>query len=437
MSRHKLQQAMRAKGYSPQAFADELRVSRCTVIAWVTGETKRIRSFYVPLICDKLGLVLDDLEDEPLAPISNIDEDESSEECEVQTSLDSEEHMEISRRDAAFGALKAAGFAFIPGTSILSTPVQSPDEYLAQCEDAIDSCWTFMNQGNQGKVERSLNLHVPRLTQYANTESEHQREAAGLSVQAMILQMILATYRFDYAGRKRLGADAVRFGRISGNPIALATALDWHGNTHIYCYSQPQKAIALFDEALKALGSNALLNRSSLYSQLSIAYALIKDQVNAKENEKLALDYAKLARDTMPTYPELDPLYPCIRFGPSELDQFEARMYRLLADRFPKANYGKLAYSLFDSSLKKQAISEAQRGKTLVRRADAARVLGNMNGFVKDLTDGLDISIRTKHIGIITEADDVMSDILPEWQRETSVISLQKEISQALVVRHR
>ena len=157
MARPKLQRAMRAKGYTPQTFSDEIDVSRCSVIAWLTGETKRIRSFYVPKICDKLGLSVEDLDDEPLAPISDIDEDESSEEYEVpNTNLDSEEHMELSRRDAAFGALKAAGFAFLPGTTTLSTPVTPPDEELAKTEDAIDSCWTFINQGNYAKVARTL-----------------------------------------------------------------------------------------------------------------------------------------------------------------------------------------------------------------------------------------------------------------------------------------
>ena len=76
MARPKLQQAMRAKGYTPQTFSDKIGVSRCTVISWVTGETKRIRSFYVPKICGKLDLSVEDLDDEPLAPISNIDENE-------------------------------------------------------------------------------------------------------------------------------------------------------------------------------------------------------------------------------------------------------------------------------------------------------------------------------------------------------------------------
>ena len=343
--------------------------------------------------------------------------------------------MEFSRRDASYTFLKAAGFAFLPGsTTTLSGPIVGPDEYLTQCEDAIDSCWTFMNQGNYGKVERTLNLHVPTLTQYANTVSEHQAEAAGLATLAMILQMDLANLRFDYAARKKIGADAARFARISGNTLYLATALDWHGYTFIYCYRQPQKAIALFNDALKELSSGALLNRSSLYSGLSIAYAMIKDKTYAKENEKLALDYAKMARETMPTFPELDPFYRCISMGTAELDQFEGRMYLFLAERFPKADYGKSAYKLFSDSLEKQAMNERYRGQALIRKADACITQNEMQEFEKSLRNGFDIVARINHQGNLSLVHEVLSHVPQKWQKETSIQTLQSDISQVKVV---
>jgi hypothetical protein len=361
---------------------------------------------------------------------------ESNEEFEAlnEDQESNEEHMELSRRDASYAFLQAAGFSFIPGTAILSTPVIAPDEYLAQCEDAIDSCWTFANQGNYGKVERSLNLHVPTLTQYASIKSEHQQAAAELATLAMILQMILANRRLDYATRKRLGADAVRFGRVSGNPFALATALDWHGSTFTYCYRQPLRAIALFNEALKVLGGDALLNRSSLYSGLSIAYAQIKDKTNAKENERLALHYAKLARDTMPTYPELDPFYQYIRMGTAELDQFLGRAYLFLAELFPRSNYGKLAYKLFSDSLEKQAMAVGYRGQALIRKADAAIAQNEMKEFEESLRSGFDIAARNSHQGHLNMIREVLSRLPSSWQGETSIQTLQEDISQVPVV---
>ena len=431
MARPKLQRAMRAKGYTPQTFANELNINRCTVFAWITGETKRIRSFYVPKICDTLGLVLDDLDDEPLAPISSIDENESSEEEYEVPNLDSEEHMEISRRDASYTFLKAAGFAFLPGsTTTLSGPVIGPDEYLAQAEDAIDTCWTSINQSNFAKVERTLSLHVPILTQFANTQSEHQQESAEFAVQAMILQMMLAHHRMDYAARKKFGADAVRFGRISGNPLYLATALDLHGNTFINCYQQPLKAIGLFNEALRELGSDASLNRSSLYSQLSFAYAQIKDKMHAKENEKLSRDYAKLARETMPVHPELDPLYRVIRMGTAELDQFEARIYLLFARRFSNDDYGEWAYNLFNDALEKVAMSLGYRNQALVRRADASIIQNKMHEFVESLRSGFDIAVHNNHQSSLSLIHEVVSHIPQKWQKETSIQTLQSDISQ-------
>ena len=275
---------------------------------------------------------------------------------------------------------------------------------------------------------------MPTLTQYANTESEHQQEAAELAVQAMILQMILANHSLDYAGRKKLGADAVHFGRISGNPLYLAVSYAWHGDTFIYCYRQPQKAIVLFNKALKGLGSNALLNRSSLYSLLSIAHAQIEDETNAKENAKLARNYAQLARDTMPTYPEFDPFYQYIRMGKAEFDQFEGRMNLLLAGHFPNDNYGETAYGLFNNALEKEAMSSGQRGKTLIRKAHACIIQNKMHEFEESLRGGFDIVARINHQGHLSLVDEVVSHIPPKWQKETLIQTLQSDISQVKVV---
>jgi transcriptional regulator with XRE-family HTH domain len=435
MARPKLQQAIRVKGYSYQAFAKSLGVSYRTVIGWLNGDTKRIRSYYVPLICGKLGLSLEDLEDEPLAPM--IDMCESNEEFEApsEDQEEFEEPMELTRRKAAsYTALIAAGIGFIPGTTILTAPVIAPDEFLAQTENALDTCWTALAQSNFAKVERTLNLHVPTLTQFANTESEHRQEASELSVQAMILLMMLAHRNLDYASRKKFGADAVRFGRISGNPLYIATALDLHGNTFIHCYHQPQKAIDLFKEALNELGSDASLNRSSLYSQLSIAYSMIKDKTYAKENEKLSRDYAKLARNTMPTYPESDPLYRFILMGTAELDQFEAGMNLFLARRFPGSDYGKLAYELFNNSLEKPAMNETYRSQAYIWKADAAIVQNKMHEFEESLRDGFDIAARINNQANLNKIHAVISHIPQEWRGETLIKTLQSDISQVKVV---
>lgn len=139
----------------------------------------------------------------------------------------------------------------------------------------------------------------------------------------------------------------------------------------------------------------------------------------------------------MPKHPELDPLYHCINFGQSELDQQEGKMYLHLAEKLPNSSYAQLAYDAFDKSTSKQAMNQGYFSGSLIKKADAARTLGDMDGFVKALTDGFHIAVGIDSIRRISEADDVMGGIPDAWQKETAVQELQKDISHALIVARR
>jgi hypothetical protein len=245
----------------------------------------------------------------------------------------------------------------------------------------------------------------------------------------------LATRNFDYVGREVLCAEAVYFGRLSGNSGILATALEWQGGTYTYCYRQPQTAIPILNDALYSLNSEtALLSRSAIYMDLSVAYAQDHTQDDFESN---ARKYAELARVNMPEYPELDPLYPCIQYGLSELDQLEGKAYLYLAEHLPGSDYAQLAHDAFEKSISKQAMNRAYLGQALIHRADAARALGYMDECVTCLTDGFRIAVEVNNIKRLNQASGVISNVPPEWQRETAVQNLQKELSQAIVAARR
>jgi transcriptional regulator with XRE-family HTH domain len=309
-------------------------------------------------------------------------------------------------------------------------PVIEPSEHLAQSSILIDSCWEWLNQGNFRQVERSLQRTMPTLAKLATSVWPRQGAAASLAVQAKIMEIILAKRELDFVGCELHGGEAVRFGRLSGNPIALATALDWQGNTYIYCYRQPQTAIPMFNDALASIGSDAPLNRSSIYSNLSIAHAQHGDEAKAR-------DYIELAWATMPQSPEQAPFYQCVRLGTSELEQFEGRTYLILAEHFPHHGYAQKAYSAFEKSTSKKAINRTSLGVAMIRRADAARQLDEMGDFIDCLTNGVRIAIENRSKNRINEAYEVMGRIPAEWQKESAIQNLQKDISQALVVARR
>jgi transcriptional regulator with XRE-family HTH domain len=310
-------------------------------------------------------------------------------------------------------------------------PVIEPEECLAQCSITIDSCWEWLNQGNYHKAERSLQRTIPTLTKLATSVWPHQGIAASLAVQANIMQITLATRNLDFLGREFYCAQAVRYGEISGNARLYTTALHWQGNTYVYCYRQPKTAIPIFNNALTHTGDDALLSRSGIYSLLSISYAQDNTQANY---ETKAREYAESAHMAMPTHPELDPFYQCIQFGQAELDQQEGKMYLHLAESSPNSDYAQRAYDAFEQSTSKQAMNQGYLSGSLIKKADAARALGDMDEFVEVLTKGFRIGVEIDSIRRLSEAHDVLRRMPGKWQKETAVQNLQKDISQAIIV---
>jgi transcriptional regulator with XRE-family HTH domain len=344
--------------------------------------------------------------------------------------------MELLRRQLIDALAKISGLSLLSNVSLafVSSPVIAPEEYLAQCRITIDACWEWLNSGNFQKVASALQVNVPTLARLANTISPLQSIAASLAVEAKIMHILLTTHQLDYASRKLHCLEAVRFGELSGERNLRATALSWQGNTFIYCYRQPQTAIPILTDALIGLDTDASLLKSAIYSDLSIAHA--QDTTQEKYEAK-ARDYAELAHLTIPSHPELDPLYQCINLGQSELDQAEGKMYLYLAAQFPTSDYARKAYDTFAASADKKALNRGYSGALLIKKADAARALGELRDFVTCLSEGLLIAIETDNKNRISEAHDVLHRIPQQWHRETAIRTLQKEVTQAIIVARR
>jgi hypothetical protein len=224
---------------------------------------------------------------------------------------------------------------------------------------------------------------------------------------------------------------------LSGNSEILAIVLGWQGNTYTLCYRQPQRAIALFNDVLPFLnGDTSQLTRSAVYSNLSVAHAQDKDETNAKENEKKARDYGEQARMTMPQHPELEPYHQYNYFGQSELDQMEGIAYLYLSRKSQNSDYALIAYNAFDKATK-QALDQGYLSGSLIKKADAARAMGVMDHFVDCLRDGLVSAVEINSKRRISEAHDVVRRIPDQWQKETAIQGLQKDISRALIVARR
>jgi transcriptional regulator with XRE-family HTH domain len=395
-------------------------------IKFIGTDEELLEVFFVEVSVEKQDAV-----EEPQYALEPMEEPEDSLEPEKEPLT-----LDAQRRKTIGIAFKAAGLGFYPGTAILTGPIIGPELYLPMAGIAVNGCWEHVNHGELNKVERSLHVHLSPLAEYANRESEYQTDAAELMVQVKVIEMIMATLRNDAPERRKLATDAVRYGRLSRNPFALAVAQDWQGSTIIYFYRQPERAINIFHDALagieKSLGSSdAMLNRSSIYSGLAIAHAQIQDETHAKENRKLAESYIELAYRTMPSNPELEPFYQGVRMGTSELDQYAGRTHLFLSERFPHDRYGRMAFDAFSNSVNKPSLSLGYRGQALIRRADGAIAIGERDEYESSMREGLSIAIKINSPRRFSEMHDVSSRIPEKWQNETLISNLHDDIAEA------
>jgi transcriptional regulator with XRE-family HTH domain len=323
------------------------------------------------------------------------------------------------------------GVALVSSTQIITAPLVEADAYLDVCRTSIGTWWHWYNTGNYLELESALNKNVPVLKNIAKTVlplqrtvSPLQKEAASLAVEAMIMQIALSTRNLKYSQRERHCYDAIQMGELSGDRNLLARAQYWYGDTFTYCYNEPQTAIELLNGALKNVsdvdGNPLIATRIS--SNLSIAHAQNHDETNA-------LDCIELAYSTMPSQPALDNRLD--KVGHAELDQFVGKAYLYLADRIPNRSYASQARDLFEKSISQTTVYLVQ---AIVRLADAYRAIGDKDECVTCLTNAYE---KSPNIQRLSQINDVLHRVPENWQKETPIQNLQKDITHALVVARR
>ncbi len=470
MPRYNLMEARVLADLTQEELADAIGAERRAVIAWERGDAtpqpghrRAVRRelnnedphLFVNYPAEEAACQADAAYDEVDASESPPEEPASSSPCHLDVphdrmdSSDSfhsaipEPDKELSPMDKLRRAINNAIGTTLVGVNLqvitaplIETegnrgPTVPSEEYIPQCSVAIDDCREWLSQGKYSRVERALQVHIPTLRRLATTMSPHQETAASLAVEAYILLIRLATVNLQFADRKIYCVNAVQFGALSGDRNLHAIALEWHGNTYTLCYHQPQRAIAIFNEMLPGCNSDmSQLTKSAIYSNLSIAHA-------QNGNEHQARDYMEMAHTAMPSHPELDFSYRYIQFNASSLDHYEGIVYLHLTEHFPNGNYAQQAYYALEKSISKHPLNQSTLGRALIKRADAARALGDMGEFVKYLTQGFSIGVEIDSIRCLSEAGGVMGEIPPEWKREDAVQDLQKEITHAIVVARR
>ncbi len=304
------------------------------------------------------------------------------------------------------------------------------EEFLPQCAASITSCWYLMKGKGFAAVGDLLPQFVPLLGTLALRPSKHQQIAARLATQTSIIQGILAQHRLDFTKREAHCSDAVRYARISQDSKLHAVSLMYLGYTYSHCYypRQPQKAIPVFQQALNALSDETSLLRSDILMGLGEAYAQCKE-------EQEALRCIGLAQEYFPAYPEHDPSFIYADCGLNTLYQWQGKTYLQLVEHFPNADYQQRAAQSLMQSIGINSISERSTNETIIYRADASRVLGDLEIYAASLRQSVQMAIDIGSRRRYSDAFLVYQRTPEKWIAEPQIQALAHDIFKQLPVR--
>lgn len=420
MKRYKLTDARNARGLSKVELAEAIKADEGSITRWENG-TQTPNDYHIGKLCGFFGVKPVEL---------NIDaefNDKASAQCREDELIAMLETYD--RRQLLDLLSRLSMFAGIDLTALFSTTVIAPEKLLNVCRAVVEQCWNLLDQNDGDIANVLLSRCVSELESLATHASKYQYQAASLIVEAITIQIIIAIRKINHARYKRLGSDIERFGGISGDGNIHALALGWHGVA--YYNSQPEKAITLFNDALKCGDDISLLNKADIYIGMAHAHAI-------DGNEKLARDFAQLAQMTIPDDPEFDPLYHLIRTGQSELDQRVGRVYIVLAEKFPgKDKYAQTAHDALKKSISKQSLDITYRSQALLYKAEAACVIENMDDYLDCLEEGVPIVGQTGNQQQIAKAVKILQKAPQGWRNEQRYKNLRKMLTPNIVVARR
>jgi DNA-binding SARP family transcriptional activator len=303
----------------------------------------------------------------------------------------------------------------------LLSPITT-EEFLIQAAVSIKGCWYLIKGKELIIAQEMLSACIPSLMTLTFCPSRYQQTAAGLMVQAKILQAVLAMHQLNFESREMYCHEAVKCSRLSGDKRLQAAALMYLGYTYTYCLPRkPEYAVNIFSEAIHLLNNDLSLLKSDIYMGLADAYAQCKE-------EQKALEAIELAKTYFPERPELDPSFLYADCGWSELYQWEGKMYLDLAQHYPDRGYYRQANDAFARSAGLQSIAERSASETIIHQADAARGLGDLELFTDCLRKGALMALSIGSQKRYSEAFDIFQRTPEKWLREQQIQELSRDI---------
>lgn len=275
----KLEQAIKASGYTKTEFAIELGISR-----YLKKETIVKRSLYDP-ICHLLGIDLVHLLHVKYEGIQK----------------GSNEDMTTRRDILRYGSLVAAS-AFLP--------VNLTEEHVDQWENKIVACWALSRQGDSALLHLHRLLPIIEVTYAVSWEGGTNHEKVrNLAAQAHLLASMLALHSNNIAAMIDHCDQAIVYSKHDLN--LLAAALIRKAVAHQYNHETEQMIHSYRQAYHLANQQQSPLLQGRAAAGLANALALQKDAQGVDR-------YLHRAHEVFPVHPEQDPTYryaDCDRFS--------------------------------------------------------------------------------------------------------------------------
>jgi DNA-binding XRE family transcriptional regulator/tetratricopeptide (TPR) repeat protein len=186
-------------------------------------------------------------------------------------------------------------------TSAVNKPAAIDVKTLEYFSGMNKVCWSLTNGSEVATIGQLLATYLPQLTTLANQSSTHQVSIAALAAQGYLLAGLVQLDEYNLSEMEKTSQFAVQYSQLAEDYNLQAAAFKQQATMFLIA-RKTAKALQAYQKTLPFIDQVSPLLRSRIYQGLASASARCGQ-------EKDALRYLGLARDTFPSDFLNDPSY--------------------------------------------------------------------------------------------------------------------------------
>ncbi len=294
-----------------------------------------------------------------------------------------------------------------------------PEEILALSTVNIPLCWQLYFEGGFTELNTVLPGYLAPLLRLTQVP-QYQKRAAHLTSQLCQLGYLLALQRQDFGTSLKYTQDAAHYGRMAENTdLQLAATVR---QAYVYfCLQRSEQRLQTYEKAMQYQKGSSPLLQGYLYAGLAEAHA-------HRQEQEVALDYLKRAKEIFPEQPEADAHFSYTHFRWLTLYNLEGLVHLHLAQ--PQQAWK--AFAKTDQIM--PAAADPYRVEITVHKAATSLALNNMEQTC-DLIERAATSAMTLGSSLrYNEACTIYEHMQEKWQHEPRVKALSDLFQRNIVL---